>query len=190
MLEVTRQAGVGANIGHLRMAGGLTLDRLAASSQLTRGYVSLVERGLKVPSMAALLRIATVLEVNVADLFEPQSSPAPRYTLFRQDDRNGSSSNGSGLELLAIATGLKRKMMEPFLLSPPLKAAPLASHGGEEVLFVVDGRIAVRFDGEELALSKRNCLYFSGETPHEVRSIGRQKARVLLVVAQGQTRTP
>jgi mannose-6-phosphate isomerase-like protein (cupin superfamily) len=57
------------------------------------------------------------------------------------------------------------------------------------VLFVVNGRIAIRFDGEELTLSKGDCLYFSGETPHEVRSVGR-KAQVLLVVAQGQTRAP
>ena len=54
---------------------------------------------------------------------------------------------------------------------------------------MINGRIAIRFDGEELTLSKGDCLYFSGETPHEVRSIGRQKARVLLVVAQGQKTT-
>jgi transcriptional regulator with XRE-family HTH domain len=189
LLDVTQPTGVGPNIRDLRVAKGLTLDRLAASSQLTRGYISLVERGLKVPSVAALLRMAAALDVNVAEFFEPQSAPAPRYTLFRHGDGNGSSLNGSGLELLAMATGPKRKMMEPFLLSPPLKSAPLASHGGEEVLFVINGRIAIRFDGEELTLSKGDCLYFSGETPHEVRSIGRQKAQVLLVVAQGQKTT-
>jgi mannose-6-phosphate isomerase-like protein (cupin superfamily) len=46
------------------------------------------------------------------------------------------------------------------------------------------GRIAIRLDGEELVLGKGDCLYFSGETPHEVRSLGRQKAEVLVVVAQ------
>ena len=186
MLDLTQPAGVGPNIRDLRVAKGLTLDRLAASSRLTRGYISLVERGLKVPSVAALLRMAAALDVNVAEFFEPQLAPAPRYTLFRHGDGKGTSLNGSGLELLAIATGLRRKMMEPFLLGPPLKSAPLTSHGGEEVLFVINGRIAIRFDGEELTLSKGDCLYFSGETPHEVRSIGRQKAQVLLVVAQGQ----
>ena len=62
------RTGVGPNIRDLRMAKGLTLDRLAASSQLTRGYISLVERGLKVPSVAALLRMAAALDVNVAEL--------------------------------------------------------------------------------------------------------------------------
>ena len=71
-----------------------------------------------------------------------------------------------------------------FLLSPPHKAATRASHAGEELLFVVNGRIAIKLDGEELVLGKGDCLYFSGETPHEVRSLGRQKAEVLVVVAQ------
>jgi transcriptional regulator with XRE-family HTH domain len=97
------------------LAKALTLDRLAASSRLTRGYISLVERGLNVPSVAALLRVATALDVNVSEFFEPKSAAAPRYTLFRHDDGNGSSPDGSGIELLAIATGLKRKMIEPFL---------------------------------------------------------------------------
>jgi len=75
-------------------------------------------------------------------------------------------------------------MMEPFLLSPPFKSAFRASHAGEEMLFVVNGRIAIKLDGEELTLSKGDCLYFSGETSHEVRSLGRQKAEVLVIVAQ------
>jgi mannose-6-phosphate isomerase-like protein (cupin superfamily) len=32
-------------------------------------------------------------------------------------------------------------------------------------------------------MEKGDCLYFAGETPHEVRSVGRQKAEVLVVVA-------
>ena len=184
LLDVTKAAGVGANIRQLRMAKGLTLDRLATQSELTRGYISLVERGLKIPSIAALLRMAAALEVNVAYFFDPNSEPAPRYTLFRQEDGNAHSIKDGSFELKALAAGRTGKMMEPFLLSPPLKSAPRASHAGEEMLFVVHGKIAITLDGEELTLSKGDCLYFSGETPHEVRSLGRQKAEVLVIVAQ------
>jgi transcriptional regulator with XRE-family HTH domain len=184
LLDVTKAASVGGNIRQLRTAKGLTLDRLATLSELTRGYVSLVERGLKMPSIAALLRMAAALEVNVTYFFDPNSELAPRYTLFRREDRDAHSIKEGGFELKALAAGRTRKMMEPFLLSPPLKAAQRASHAGEEMLFVVNGRIAIKLDGEELTLSKGDCLYFSGETPHEVRSLGRQKAEILVVVAQ------
>jgi transcriptional regulator with XRE-family HTH domain len=184
LLDVSKAAGVGANIRHLRTVKGLTLDRLAATSELTRGYISLVERGLKMPSIAALLRMAKALDVNVAYFFDPHSQQAPRYTLFRQDER--STIREGGFELIALAAGRTGKMMEPFLMSPPLKSAFRASHAGEEMLFVISGRVAIKLDGEELLLSKGDCLYFSGETPHEVRSLGRQKAEILVVVALAQ----
>jgi transcriptional regulator with XRE-family HTH domain len=182
LLDVSKATGVGANIRQLRIAKGLTLDRLATLSELTRGYISLVERGLKIPSIAALLRMAKALDVNVTYFFDPNPEPTPRYTLFRQDDRT--TQRDAGFELVALAAARTGKMMEPFLMRPPLKAASRASHGGEEMLFVVNGRVAIKLDGEELTLSKGDCLYFSGETPHEVRSLGRQPAEILVVVAQ------
>lgn len=74
-------------------------------------------------------------------------------------------------------------MMEPFLIRPPLKFAPRASHAGEEFLFVISGKMAIKIEDEEIMLKKGDCLYFSGETPHWVRSIGKPKAEVLLVVS-------
>ena len=186
MLDVSKATAVGTNIRQARIAKGLTLDQLAKQSDLTRGYISLVERNLKIPSLAALLRMAAALEVNVANFFDPNAEPAPRYTLFRREGGNVPLFKDT-FGVVPLATGRTRKMMEPFLLSPPHKAATRASHAGEELLFVVNGRIAIKLDGEELTLGKGDCLYFSGETPHEVRSLGRQKAEVLVVVAQSPT---
>lgn len=183
MLDLSKATGVGGNIRQLRVAKGLTLDRLATMSVLTRGYISLVERGLKMPSLASLLRLANALDVNVGTLFDPHSQLAPRYTLFRQSERADNNADG-GFAVTALAVGRTRKLMEPFLLSPPLKAASRASHAGEEMLFVISGKVSIKLDGEDLVLSKGDCLYFSGETPHEVKSLGRQKAEVLVVVAQ------
>jgi len=186
LLDISKTAGVGLNLRRVRTEKGLTLDRLASASKLTRGYISLVERGLKVPSIAALLRLAAALEINVTYLFDPDASPEPRYTLFRQNEQGAQQVRDGTFGLSALAAARTRKMMEPFLLTPPMKAATRASHPGEEMLFVVSGRIAIKLDGEEIVMEKGDCLYFSGETPHELRSLGKQKAEVLVVVAQAQ----
>ncbi len=47
------------------------------------------------------------------------------------------------------------------------------------MLFVVRGRIVIKLDGEDIVMEKGDCLYFFGETPHEVRRLGRQKARAM-----------
>jgi transcriptional regulator with XRE-family HTH domain len=181
LLDVSKNA-VGFNLKQLRAAKGLTLDQLATQSELTRGYISLVERGLKTPSVNALLRLAAALDVNVTYLFDPNPTPAPRYTLFRQNEQH-SPVQEDGFDLVALAASRTRKMMEPFVIRPPLKSAPRASHAGEEFLFVISGKMAIRFEDEEIILAKGDCLYFAGETPHWVRSIGKTKADVLLIVS-------
>ena len=183
---------MGLNLRRLRAAKGLTLDRLATLSELTRGYISLVERGLKAPSIAALLRMAKALDVNVAYLFDAKAAGQPRYTIHRHHEGAIPDKNGS-FGLLALAAARPHKSMEPFLLTPPFKSTrnstsanekiQRAFHSGEEMLFVVSGRVALELDGEELTLEKGDCLYFSGETPHQVHSLGRQKAEVLVVIA-------
>ena len=192
MLDVSRTAGVGLNLRKLRAAKGLTLDRLASMSELTRGYISLVERGLKAPSIAALLRIATALDVNVAYFFDPKSTAAPRYTIHRHQEEGAIPMKNGSFGLIALAAARPHKNMEPFLLTPPFKSTrnsasnekiQRAFHSGEEMLFVVSGRVAIELDGEALELEKGDCLYFSGETPHQVHSLGRQKAEVLVVIA-------
>jgi transcriptional regulator with XRE-family HTH domain len=193
LLDVSRTAGVGLNLRKLRAAKGLTLDRLASMSELTRGYISLVERGLKAPSIAALLRMAKALDVNVAYFFDAKAAGQPRYTIHRRQDEGAVPDKNGSFGLFALAAARPHKSMEPFLLTPPFKSTrssasaneriQRAFHSGEEMLFVVSGRVAIELDGEELTLEKGDCLYFSGETPHQVHSLGRQKAEVLIVIA-------
>ena len=52
-----------------RIARKLTLAELAAIVELDKGYLSKVERGLKAPSIATLLKLATALSVPVSHLF-------------------------------------------------------------------------------------------------------------------------
>ncbi len=163
----------------------MTLDRLAAESALTRGYLSLVERGLKTPSITALLRVATALGVNIAQLFDLNAAPTARYTLTRHGDARALEDGTFGL--MPLAARRARKMMDPFLLTPAFKPGgridPRWAHGGEEFLFVVSGRVSIRLGSEDMELGPGDSLYFEGEIKHEVRSLGREKAQVLVVIA-------
>lgn len=57
----------------MRWSQPLLAERLDASVE----YVSLVERGERLPSLGMLLRCAKVLGVSLADLFSGQSPLAP-----------------------------------------------------------------------------------------------------------------
>lgn len=174
---------IGANLKEARQARELTLDKLAALSGLTRGYLSLVERGLKTPSIAALVRIADALELNVAQLFNRDSAPAPQYSLYRHNQDDPPAPGYGGFWLSPLAASRTGKIMEPFIMQPPFKSAARASHAGEEMLYVLSGQIGIRMNGEEILLNQGDCLYFSSDSQHEVRSIGNRKAEALVVIA-------
>jgi len=96
---------------------------------------------------------------------------------------------------VSVATAFGARNVVPSFIRPdgPVREARFkykadgTRDGGVHALFVVSGRVAIELDGEEFKLEKGDCLYFSGEMPHQVHSLGRQKAEVLVVIAAGRT---
>ena len=70
---------VGLRIRQLRKEKEFSFDAFVEECGLGRGYVSELERGLVVPSLHALLKLADALEVTVADLV---IGDTPREKLF------------------------------------------------------------------------------------------------------------
>jgi transcriptional regulator with XRE-family HTH domain len=70
---------VGARIRALRKERAFSFDAFVEETELGRGYISELERGLVVPSLTTLAKVAHALELTVADLVADDS---PRERLF------------------------------------------------------------------------------------------------------------
>ena len=60
---------IGAKIKRLRLTNGLTLEELANRSELTKGFLSQLERDLTSPSVATLEDILEALGTNLKEFF-------------------------------------------------------------------------------------------------------------------------
>lgn len=58
----------GERLRHVRKERGLTQEELATRADLAGPYISDMERGLKVPSLTTILRLALALDCKVTDL--------------------------------------------------------------------------------------------------------------------------
>lgn len=58
----------GRNVARLRSERGFSQDQLAEKADLDRTYISGIERGVRNPSIKAVIRIAFALKVDVEDL--------------------------------------------------------------------------------------------------------------------------
>jgi transcriptional regulator with XRE-family HTH domain len=60
---------LGENVRTCRQEMGLSQEELAFRAELDRTYISQIERGVSNPSLLVILKIATVLKVEMVDLF-------------------------------------------------------------------------------------------------------------------------
>jgi transcriptional regulator with XRE-family HTH domain len=65
------RARLGANMRRLRLAQGLSQEKFALEHHIDRTYVSGIERGVRNPTITVVARLATALEVDVAELLAP-----------------------------------------------------------------------------------------------------------------------
>ncbi|MFJ1703017.1 helix-turn-helix domain-containing protein [Kitasatospora sp. NPDC088346] len=169
----------------LRKQNRLSLEALAAQAGVTKSYLSKVERGMSVPSIATALRLAQVLRVDVGRLFSDQVEPE-LVTVVRAGERSpvsGAPIPGAP-HYEGIATGLSGKKMVPFMMYPPADPAdsPFRSHAGEEFFFVHAGRVELEFPERTVTLETGDSVYFNSALPHRSRSIGEVPAAVLVII--------
>lgn len=61
---------VGGNVRKLRVAKGITQERLAFAAELDLTYIGGIERGRRNPSLLVMARIADALDASLADLIK------------------------------------------------------------------------------------------------------------------------
>ena len=66
---------IGGEIKRMRTDAGLTQRRLALLAEIDHGFLSLIERGLREPSLAVLAAVATALGGNVSVRLYPGTGP-------------------------------------------------------------------------------------------------------------------
>jgi transcriptional regulator with XRE-family HTH domain len=168
----------------LRRQKHWSLEMLAEQTGLTKSYLSKVERGLSVPSIAVAIRLARELGADVEALFSEQAS-ATDIVITRASERTSFDADANKPSVQGIASGTAAKRMLPFVLYPAVEfnASAFKEHEGEELLFVHVGSIEVAFPTHTVRLESGDSLYFNALVPHKIRSIGPAQAEVLVVVS-------
>jgi transcriptional regulator with XRE-family HTH domain len=177
---------IAARIKSIRRKKGITLERLASETALDRGYLSRVERGHKTPSIAALLKIAAAMDVQMAHLFGEAVGPNSITIVRRSEYRvfpGPTRSNEHALKLVLAQSASHR--LSAYLISPGQQpTAGSADHPGDELIFVLAGEVEVGFADRKVSLREGDTVHFDGHLQHDIRRIGRKAARAFIVVAQ------
>jgi transcriptional regulator with XRE-family HTH domain len=176
---------IGRKVHQIRLQNKLTLLQIAQRTGFTKSYLSMIERGKKSPPIATLSKIARAFSVDIGAFFE-QKKPEDRIVLVEKEQREVVVRDGTifGYRYESIAPTKGQKKMEPFVITLPPKSREgnRFDHEGEELLYVLEGRINFFYGDKTYFLKKGDCIYFDSGIPHRGEGVGRKTAKALVVI--------
>lgn len=101
MSELSKQ--IGERLRALRLAAGLTQERLAEQADLHTTYIGQLERGEKNATMESICKLAKALQVPPAQIFAhltPETPPSPAEEIYQLVQERPPREQKALLELL------------------------------------------------------------------------------------------
>lgn len=169
---------IGQRIKQLRIQNDLTLEELASRSELTKGFLSQLERNLTSPSVSTLEDILEALGTDLASFFKDSKQTK---VVFKKEDYFVDEHDEYSIHW--IVPNAQKNEMEPILLTlhPQGQSKEFDPHDGEEFGYVVEGRITLVNGDKEYPVKKGETFYINGKYRHYLKNNGKFEARVLWI---------
>ncbi len=155
---------IGGKIKELRVMTGLTQEELADRSELSKGFISQVERNLTSPSIATLTDILQCLGTNLQEFFS--EAPAEEQVVFKASDYFEKVDAELKNKIEWIIPNAQKNSMEPIrlTLAPGGSTYPDLPHEGEEFGYILSGSIVIHLGNRTFKAKKGESFYI---TPSE-----------------------
>ena len=170
---------IGDKIKRLRLQRGLTQEELGARTELSKGFISQLERDITSPSIATLMDILEALGTDIASFFHEtvdEKIVYGREDMFvkEQDD---------GVTIRWLVTNAQKNALEPILVTLPAggETVPDDPHEGEEFGYVLSGTLKVVIGDRTERVRKDESFYFAPTAPHKLVNAGKTVCKVLWV---------
>lgn len=170
---------IGQKIKDLRNQNGLTQQELADRTELTKGYISQLERGQVAPSVATLVDLVECLGTDMSEFFKETQNEQIVFKAsdyFEKLDEEGNSTQWT----VPMA---QKNQMEPLLveIQPHQKLAEHKPHDGEEYGYVLAGKIHLHLGDKVYSVGKGESFYFEATKKHYIENTGARPAKLVWI---------
>ena len=171
---------IGRKLKQLRIRQDLTLEELASRSELTKGFLSQVERNLTSPSVSTLEDILEALGTDLASFFKESHD---EQIVFHKEDYFQKLEVDRQHIIEWIIPNAQKNIMEPIRLTlePGGSTYPDNPHEGEEFGYVLSGSIILHLGKKSYPVKKGETFYFTPNTTHSIECGGKSGAVVIWV---------
>ncbi|RRD94239.1 helix-turn-helix domain-containing protein [Clostridiales bacterium COT073_COT-073] len=171
---------IGESIKQLRLENNLTQEELADRCELSKGFISQLERDLTSPSLDSLNDILESLGTNLAEFF---SEKKEEKVLFSKDDFFQKTDKELGYQVDWIIPNAQKNEMEPILLNlePNGKFMEFSPTQGQIFGYVLSGNVQLNLGKQVYKVKKGNSFYYQANVYHSLQNTSTRPASLLLV---------
>lgn len=173
---------VGKKLKVIRLKSDMTIQELAEESNVSSNMISRIERGMTIPSVEILLKLARVFNKSINYFVEEVSnmheivftSPGQRDKTVYEDANN--------MLTESFTSGLRDAQFSSFFCTVKKGGSSGVKnmyHPGDELIYVLEGRLKVMVADSIYTLEAGDSLSFKSHLPHRWDNIGEDDARVI-----------
>jgi len=172
---------IGNKIRRLRLQRGLTQEELADRCELSKSFISLLERDLTSPSLDTLSDILESLGTDLPTFFRNSGSEKMVFSsedIFVKEDPEGICG-----VIKWLVPSAQKNQMEPILveMGPGGETVEDDPHEGEEFGYVLSGSIRIVLGDRTEKVKKDESFYFRPTAPHKLVNAGKTPCKVIWV---------
>ena len=178
---------VGKNLRRLRTERGLSLEKLAQASGVSRAMLGQIELGQSAPTINVLWKIARAVDVPFSSLISSHTSSGPK--VMRASDAKRLMSNDGSFSSRALFPYDEPRRVEFYELRLGPKGVERAephAAGTVENLVVTKGEVEIDVDEQTHRLAQGDAILFDADAPHAYRNVGSGEAVLYLVMTYAE----
>lgn len=180
---------IGKKLKATRLQNDQTIQDLADRSGVSANMISRVERGLTIPSVKILMKLAAAFGMSISYfveeaekgasvVFTPQGGGEPIF-FFKNKQQITSLTQGIRDPSFSVLYDTIEEGCD--------SGGSHMVHVGEEFIFVLEGCLEFLIQGKTYVLATGDSLTFKAPLPHQWRNVARGPTRVLWVVSPPPT---
>jgi transcriptional regulator with XRE-family HTH domain len=178
---------VGANLRRLRVKRGLSLEKLAQSSGVSRAMLCQIELGKSAPSINVVWKIARALDVTFSALITHRGDAG--IQVMRAEAAKRLTSHDGGFVSRALFPFDEPRRVEFYELRlGPRMREPADAHpaGTSENLIVATGRLEMTVGRQTYTLETGDAILFEADVPHTYVNPGDRETLMYLVMTYAE----
>lgn len=171
---------IGHKIKELRVQKGLTQEELADRAELSKGFISQMERDLASPSISTLVDVLQCLGSDLKDFF---NDTVDEQVVFKKEDFFEKTDCELHNRIQWIIPNAQKNAMEPILLhlEPEGSTYIDTPHEGEEFGYVLNGSVTIHIGRKTYKASKGESFYYTANQQHYLTCASKKGASIIWV---------